>query len=242
MPTFSNQRINQIHLRFMGGVISAPPARLLFHFSLPNKTISSLAFLSMPPRFPSPDQIVALSTVCVGVGPGGTTSMLARIVVVNFQGESLLDTFVRPTMEIQDYREATTGIKNWQLFSKDAVPFNVLQQHVANMIKGRILVGHSIFNDLSVLGIPHPAVCTRDVALYQPFRNALRSPNQIIGLQTLLWQLMGRRCQEGLIDPAENARAAMDLYRSYAKEWETAIVLGQWPSCLAPSTFSRCYS
>ncbi|KAJ7103615.1 hypothetical protein B0H15DRAFT_224615 [Mycena belliarum] len=193
-------------------------------------------------RYPSPEQIIALSTVCVGVGPGGTTSMLARIVLVSFQGECLLDKFVRPTMEVTDYREATTGIKNWQLFSKDAVPFNVLQQHVAAMIKGRILVGHSIFNDLSVLGIPHPASSTRDVALYQPFRNALRSPHQIIGLQTLLWQLMGRRCQEGLIDPTENSRASMDLYRSYAKEWETAIARGQWPSVLPPSTFSRCYS
>ena len=47
-----------------------------------------------------------------------------------------------------------------------------------------------------VLGIRHPAVATRDVALYQPFRNALRSPRQIVGLQTLMWHLMRRRCQE----------------------------------------------
>ncbi|KAJ7932476.1 hypothetical protein B0H13DRAFT_781766 [Mycena leptocephala] len=193
-------------------------------------------------RYPSPEHIISLSTVCVGVGPGGTTSMLARIVVINFHGEPLLDKFVRPTMEVVDYREATTGIKNWQLFSKEAVPFTVLQQYVANLIKGKIIVGHSVWNDLSVLGIPHPAVSTRDVALYQPFRNALRSPHQIIGLQTLCWQLMRRRCQEGLIDPTENARAAMDLYRSHANEWEMAISNATWPSCLPPSTFSRCYS
>ncbi|KAJ6621655.1 hypothetical protein B0H10DRAFT_967163 [Mycena sp. CBHHK59/15] len=174
-------------------------------------------------RFPSPDHYVSVSTVCVGVGPGGTTSMLARIVAVDFQGRILLDKYVRPTMEVVDFREATTGIKNWQLFSKEAVPFNVLQQFVATMVKGKIVVGHSIWNDLSVLGIPHPAVATRDVALYQPFRNALRSPHQIVGLQTLAWQLMRRRCQEGLIDPTENARAAMDLYRSHATEWETAV-------------------
>lgn len=39
-------------------------------------------------------------------------------------------------------------------------------------------------------------MATRDVALYQPFRNALRSPNQAIGLQTLMWHLMRRRVQE----------------------------------------------
>ena len=58
-----------------------------------------------------------------------------------------------------------------------------------------------IITAISVLGIPHPAVNTRDVALYQPFRNALRSPNQVIGLQTLTWHLMRRRCQDGQLDP-----------------------------------------
>lgn len=52
-----------------------------------------------------------------------------------------------------------------------------------------------------VLGIPHPAVNTRDIALYQPFKNALRgSANQVIGLQTLMWHLMRRRVQDGKID------------------------------------------
>lgn len=52
-----------------------------------------------------------------------------------------------------------------------------------------------------VLGIPHPAVNTRDVALYQPFRNALKLPNQLVRLPTLTFHLMGRRCQEGQHNP-----------------------------------------
>nr|GAT52224.1 FAD/NAD(P)-binding domain-containing protein [Mycena chlorophos] len=174
-------------------------------------------------QFPNPEHIVSVATVCVGVGPGGTTSMVARVVVVNFQGEILLDRFVVPTIAVVDYRAAQTGIAAWQLTSHDAIPFNVLQSTMAKLLRGKLVVGHSIWEHLSVLGIPHPAVATRDVALYQPFRNALRAPNQIIGLQTLCWQLMRRRCCEGLIDPAENARASMDLYRSHAREWETAI-------------------
>lgn len=120
------------------------------------------------------------------------------------------------------------------------------------------------FDDL-VLGVPHPAVNTRDVGLYQPFRNALRSSNQLVRLPTLTFHLMGRRCQEGQQNPVryttngeradtyvcildvccanqlENARAALDLYRSHANEWEISIREGQWPSALPPSTFSRCY-
>jgi len=33
--------------------------------------------------------------------------------------------------------------------SGDAVPFNIVQQHVATIIKGNVLVGHSLWNDLS---------------------------------------------------------------------------------------------
>lgn len=104
----------------------------------------------------------------------------------------------------------------------DTPSFDRVQRHVADFIKGKIIVGHSLWHDLSgrvhasffilatklitcslgiVLGIPHPAVATRDVALYQPFRNALRSPNQVVGLQTLMWHLMCRRCQDGHIHP-----------------------------------------
>ena len=127
-----------------------------------------------------------------------------------------------------------------------------------------------------VLGVRHPAVLTRDVALYQPFRNALKTPKQVVGLRTLMWHLMRRRCQDGkqcavslglgasnptrggrtvatssgyqinclltpIVHQLENARAAMDLYRSHATEWEDVISKGQWPSHLPPDTFARCY-
>ncbi|KAF4572993.1 RNA exonuclease 4 [Pleurotus pulmonarius] len=190
---------------------------------------------------PTPDQFIALSCANVGVGPGGTTSMLARCSIVDYKGNTLIDCYVLPTMQVSDYRTATTGIEAHHLQSGKAMPFSTVQKTVAKFIKGKIIVGHCIWNDLSVLGIPHPAVATRDVSLYIPFRNALRSPNQVVGLQTLCWHLMCRRCQDGQQHPLENARAALDLYRSYSGEWEASISKGDWPSALPPSTFSRCY-
>lgn len=190
---------------------------------------------------PSDEHYLAISCSNVGVGPGGTTSMLARVSIVDYRGRIIFDKYVAPTMQVTDYRTSTTGILDSHLHSSEAWSFSAVQQYVANLIKGKVLVGHSIWNDLSVLGIPHPAVFTRDVALYQPFRNALRSPHQIVGLQTLAWQLMCRRCQESQQHPLENARVALDLYRSHAEEWEAAISKGNWPSALPPSTFSRCY-
>ncbi|KAF5356182.1 hypothetical protein D9756_004136 [Leucocoprinus leucothites] len=205
---------------------------------------------------------VSLSCLCVGVGPGGTTSMLARVAIVSWFGTVQFEAFVSPgTHVVTDYRTSITGITEQDLSSRtsfsclvfstlphvtyvaEALPFNTVQQRVAELIKGKVLIGHCLWNDLSVLGIPHPAVDTRDVALYMPFRNSLKV-QQMIGLPTLMWSLMSREIQQAgePIHPVENARAAMDLYRSYNGPWESAIGKANWPCCLPPDTFSRCYT
>ncbi|KAL6310134.1 ribonuclease H-like domain-containing protein [Sparassis latifolia] len=191
---------------------------------------------------PPPERFLSIASTCVGCGPGGSTPALARIAIVDYRGQIVYCEYVKPDVQVSDYRTATTGIEASHLdIANGAKPFTEVQQHVANLIRGKVLVGHSIWHDLSVLGIPHPAVATRDVALYQPFRNALRSPNQVVGLQTLMWHLMRRRCQDGKVCALENARAGLDLYRSHAVAWEGTVSTGQWPSFLPPSTYSRCY-
>ena len=43
------------------------------------------------------------------------------------------------------------------------------------------------------MGLSHPAIDTRDVALFMPFRRSLRSrPNVMIPLMTLVERFMGR--------------------------------------------------
>ncbi|KAI0703565.1 hypothetical protein BC835DRAFT_1404068 [Cytidiella melzeri] len=197
----------------------------------------------MPAKYsiPSPDQFLSVSCLVVGVGTGGGTSMVARVSVVNYRGHVVMDTYVQPLMHVTDYRTAITGIEPRHLSSANARPFAEVQQDVANLLREKVVVGYTLWNDLSVLGVPHPGVATRDVALYRPFRTALQS-NQVIGLPTLMWRLMRRRVQEGTLDSVENARAALDLYRSQASEWETVISMGRWPAELPPDTFSRCYT
>ncbi|RPD64829.1 hypothetical protein L226DRAFT_451356 [Lentinus tigrinus ALCF2SS1-7] len=194
-------------------------------------------------KFPVPpaDKFLGLSTTSVGCGPGGGTPMIARVALVDYRGQIVFCTYVFPTNPVTDYRTSTTGIQASDLREENTMPWKEVQQRVAQLIAGKIIVGHTLWQDLSVLGIRHPAVATRDVALYQPFRNALRSPNHVVGLQTLMWHLMRRRVQENHVCPLENARASLDLYRSHSNEWEGAVAIGQWPSHLPPSTFSRCY-
>ncbi|KAI0811227.1 ribonuclease H-like domain-containing protein [Irpex lacteus] len=195
----------------------------------------------MAAKFPTPDQFLGISCLVVGVGPRGDTSMAARVSIVDYRGNVLMDEYIQPMMRVTDYRTAMNGIEAHHLAAPHARPFPDVQRDVANYIRNKIIVGYTLWNDLSVLGIPHAAVATRDVALYRPFRTALQM-NQVVGFPTLMWRLMRRRIQEGAHDSIENARAAMDLYRSHASEWEAVVATGRWPSEMPPDTFSRCYT
>jgi hypothetical protein len=47
-----------------------------------------------------------------------------------------------------------------------AQPFGVVQKQVANLLKGKVLVGHAVYNDLKVLLLSHPRPKTRDTQYY----------------------------------------------------------------------------
>ncbi|KAG8974537.1 hypothetical protein FRC05_007169 [Tulasnella sp. 425] len=124
--------------------------------------------------------------------------MLGRVSLVDRRGATLYDTFVKPTSNVESYREATTGLDS--SYFEDAVAFDVAQRAVVGWIRDKIVVGHRLWLDFQVLGISHPTVDTRDVGLYLPFRSALTTPNDVSGLPTLMWHLMRRKIREQFVD------------------------------------------
>ena len=96
------------------------------------------------------------------------SSNLARVSIVNKFGHCVYDKFVKPTETVIDYRTWVSGIHPEDL--ENGEDFKKVRQEVVDMVTGRILVGHSIKNDLDILMIKHPAQYIRDVASYKPFR------------------------------------------------------------------------
>jgi len=109
--------------------------------------------------------------------------------------------------EIEDYRPAETGLQLAQLANgllescsvfaitrtkcRIVAPyFQDVQLRVAGIIKNKILVGHC-GSFLKVLGLSHPALRTRDLALFRPLRRKLKS-RSIIALSSLVYLFMGR--------------------------------------------------
>ncbi|NXK43982.1 REXO4 exonuclease, partial [Chauna torquata] len=115
---------------------------------------------------------VAMDCEMVGVGPKGEDSIVARVSIVNQFGKCIYDKYVKPTEEVTDYRTAVSGIRPENI--KTGEDFKTVQKEVADILNGRILVGHALHNDLKVLFLDHPKKKIRDTQKYKPFRQRVK--------------------------------------------------------------------
>ncbi|KAK1416744.1 hypothetical protein QVD17_25860 [Tagetes erecta] len=160
---------------------------------------------------------IAMDCEMVGVSPLGNKSALGRVTLVNKWGNVIYDEHVRPVERVVDFRTQISGIRPRDL--KKAKDFRVVQKEVAEMIKGKILVGHALRNDLKALLLSHPKKDIRDTAEYQPFLKDGRSK----ALKHLAAEVLGVKIQNGEHCPIEDARAAMMLYVKKKREWERSV-------------------
>ncbi|XP_003353746.1 RNA exonuclease 4 isoform X1 [Sus scrofa] len=160
---------------------------------------------------------LALDCEMVGVGPQGDESMLARVSLVNQFGKCVYDKYVKPTQPVTDYRTAVSGIRPENLAQGEE--FEIVQKEVAALLKGRILVGHALHNDLKVLFLGHPKKKVRDTQKYRPFRSQVKSGRP--SLKLLAEKILGLPVQQAEHCSVQDAQAAMRLYISVKREWES---------------------
>ncbi|XP_021269532.1 RNA exonuclease 4 [Numida meleagris] len=162
---------------------------------------------------------VALDCEMVGVGPNGEDSIVARVSIVNRFGKCIYDKYVKPTEEVTDYRTAVSGVRPEHL--KRGEDFKTVQKEVADILNGRILVGHALHNDLKVLFLDHPKKKIRDTQRYKPFRQRVKSARP--SLKLLCETLLGVQVQTSEHCSIQDAQAAMRLYTLEKKKWEAAL-------------------
>lgn len=171
----------------------------------------------------------AVDCEMVGVGPDGSESALARVVVVNWDREVILDTFVKPTKPVTDYRTFVSGVTREDIESEWAMTLEDCQNEVSRILQGKILIGHGLQNDLDVIGITHPWSDTRDTTTYAPFMRSCTIDGQCLlrprKLRDLAYEKLGQQIQANCEShcPIEDATAALDLYKVVRPDWETVI-------------------
>ena len=182
-----------------------------------NTEVKSDPKISENPSIPSEvTECIALDCEMVGVGVDGKEHMLARCSIVNSKCEKIYDKFVRPCEEVVDYRYPLTGIKPSHLAGGDT--FKVVQKEVSDIIKNRVLVGHTLRSDLKVLFLDHPKLARRDVSTYKPLTGRTRYGRP--GLKLMSEVILDKSIQEGHHDSVEDAIAAMQLYLVEKRGWE----------------------
>lgn len=176
------------------------------------------------------DMYFALDCEMVGIGQDGLESALARVSLVNFENQVVLDTYVKVDEGVTDYRTFVSGIEPKHIRSNSAMPLQKVQRLVSNILNGKILVGHGLENDLKVMGIHHPWCDIRDTAKFAPFMRKIQKENEetIIcprRLRDLVMEKFGKEIQVmgKAHSPIEDAIAAMDLYKAVRHEWEMHI-------------------
>ncbi|XP_040819314.1 RNA exonuclease 4 isoform X2 [Ochotona curzoniae] len=160
---------------------------------------------------------LALDCEMVGVGPQGEESVAARVSIVNRYGKCVYDKFIKPAEPVTDYRTEVSGVRPEDL--RNGEELGVVQKEVAAMLQGRILVGHALHNDLKVLFLDHPKKKIRDTQKYKPFKRQVKSLRP--SLKLLAERILGLRVQQAEHCSIQDAQAAMRLYVSVRKEWES---------------------
>lgn len=175
-----------------------------------------------------PDRGRYVAMDCEMVGGISGNSICARVVLIDWKGRTLLDTFVAPDEPIEDYRTFVSGISEEDLHG--APSLLSVQQQVLEILEGKILVGHALVNDLEALRIQHPWQMQRDTACYPPFmRNVTSQDGQSLLLPRKLKELVHEKLgdgnfQRGVHCPLEDAQGALNLYKQHRPRWEACVL------------------
>lgn len=177
------------------------------------------------------DIYFAIDCEMVGVGEEGLDSAVARITIVNWENAVVLDTFVKVPVPVTDYRTFVSGITAQDIESDKALSFEEARATVSNILRGKILIGHGLENDLRALDLTHPDSDVRDTACYEPYMQEIvdsKTGSLVIRprkLRDLTREVLGRDIQVPGSPhcPIDDATAAMDLYKVSRYDWEKEL-------------------
>ncbi|POS87825.1 hypothetical protein EPUL_000755 [Erysiphe pulchra] len=157
---------------------------------------------------------VGIDCEMVGVGTKDR-SVLARVSIVNFHGMQVYDSFVKPIEFVTNWRTKISGVSASSM--KTARDFKEVQKNVASILKDRIVVGHSVWNDFKVMHLSHPRRDIRDTSSFSGFRQfSSGTPS----LKLLADKILGVEIQNGRHSSIEDARATMFIFRRYKSALE----------------------
>ena len=183
---------------------------------------------ALPDEYKS--RYVGLDCEMVGIGADGKQSALARVSLVDWYGKPLIDTYVQVPSRVTDFRTHVSGITAKHIQDRaGAMQVKACREKVASLLKGKVLVGHALHNDLTALLLTHPKDEIRDTAKYRPFQRVAGTKWRPRKLRDLVKQHLNLDIQVAgeSHDSVEDASATMDLFKRVRDEWEKELEANQ---------------
>jgi RNA exonuclease 4 len=182
------------------------------------------------------DLYFSLHCGLVSIGHGAPA--VARVTMINWDAEVVLDTFVQVPVPVTDFRD--TGITADAVSTRNpqAMSFAKVRQSVNQILKGKILVGHRLKDHLTALGLVHPPSDVRDAALFRLFQyEAIDDITQQRAMverpvSSLAAEFLQREV-ESTSNPMTICTASLDLYKKFREEWEASLVHQAQPEAAA---------
>ena len=163
----------------------------------------------------SRNNIVAVD--CEMVGVRRNMSALACCSIVDYNGDVIFHSYIKPRDHITSYRTKWSGITPHHMTF--AIPMHTALACVQKILKFRVIVGHDLSADLKLLGLSdHPKALIRDTLKCPQVHMLVGLPQP--SLKVLALKLLQREIQLGSHSSLEDARAVMDIYKTVEVEWE----------------------
>jgi RNA exonuclease 1 len=137
---------------------------------------------------------------------------LARISIVGWDGEVLLDEYVKPDKPIVNYLTQYSGITP-ELLKDVSTSLSDIQKRLLEMLHPRaIIIGHSLESDLRALKMTHPFIVDTSILYPHP-----RGPPLKSSLKWLSQKYLSQEIQQGHgtrgHNSIEDARATLELVK-----------------------------
>jgi RNA exonuclease 4 len=170
-------------------------------------------------------QYLALDCEMVGIGTDGKKSALARVSIVDWDMNVILDSFVKVPIRVTDFRTHVSGVEPKHIKNANAMDETKCRDLVASLLKGKVLVGHALTNDLKALMLTHPKHNLRDTAKHRPFQRFANGKWRARKLRDLVKEnLKGREgFQVAEHDSVQDAQATMEIFQLVQSGWEKEI-------------------
>ena len=153
---------------------------------------------------------------------------LARISVLDWNGTTIMDRYIKPDLEIKDYFTQYSGITPSHLKGITSTLSDVQTQLLTLLTPSTILLGHSLESDLNALKLTHPFIIDTSLLYPHPRGLPLRSSLKYLSNRFLKRSIQTAGSQGH--NSVEDALAVLDLVKQKCDKgpkWGTFDVNGE---------------